>query len=219
MVRHPAKYTDKFIPIFADLLKGKKKIIDPMAGTGKIGKIKECGFQGIVYANDLEFEWIVQAKDNNCDVFSMYDAAKMRYNDKEFDGICTSPTYGNRMADSHIAKDNSKRNTYTHTLGRMLHDENTGKMQWGEKYKNKHIEIYKEFHRVLSDDGIVIINIKDHIRKGKIINVSDFHKSTLESIGFVLIDSIEVPVNSLGFGANGSVRLPYENIYVFRKML
>lgn len=137
MTRHPAKYTDKFIPIFAEMLVGRQKVLDPMAGTGKIGLIKDYGFEGAVYANDLEFEWVVQAKENKCDVFSMYDAGAMRYEDGEFDGICTSPTYGNRMADHHNAKDSSKRNTYTHAIGRKLHEENTGKMQWGETYKKK----------------------------------------------------------------------------------
>lgn len=131
MVRHPAKYSDKFIPIFAELLKGRRKVLDPMAGTGKIGLIKDYGFEGVVYANDLEFEWIMQAKDNKCDVISMYDAGNTKFEDEEFDGICTSPTYGNRMADHHNARDGSKRNTYTHAIGRQLHKENTGKMQWG----------------------------------------------------------------------------------------
>jgi tRNA G10 N-methylase Trm11 len=217
-VRHPAKYTNSFLPIFAEILKGKRKIIDPMAGTGKIGKIKEFGFEGIVYANDLEFEWIVQAKDNNCDVFSLFDAADLKYRDKEFDGICTSPTYGNRMADSHEAKDESKRNTYTHSIGRKLHEENTGKMQWGEKYRNKHKDIYKEFYRILEDEGIFILNIKDHIRKGEVIGVSEFHKELITSIGFKLIKKIVVPVNGLGYGRNGSVRVDHENIFVFSKV-
>ena len=30
-IRHPAKYTDSFISIFADLLKDRKNILDPFA--------------------------------------------------------------------------------------------------------------------------------------------------------------------------------------------
>jgi len=216
--KHPAKFTDSFLPIFSELLQNTSNVIDPMAGTGKIGLIKEHGYKGVVYANDLEFEWISQAKDNGCDVFSMFDAAKMDYQNESFDAICTSPTYGNRMADSHNARDSSTRNTYTHTLGRKLHEENTGKMQWGEKYRVKHTEIYVELRRILKTNGIFILNVKDHIRKGEIIQVSDFHRNLIEKNGFTVEQHIEVPVRGMRFGENGKVRVKYENIYVFRKM-
>lgn len=34
-MRHPAKFTDTFLPIFYDFLKDKKRILDPFAGNGK----------------------------------------------------------------------------------------------------------------------------------------------------------------------------------------
>jgi len=61
------------------------------------------------------------------------------------------------MADHHNAKDSSKRNTYTHCLGRKLKEENTGKMQWGHLYRNKHRKIYEEFIRVLKTNGYLIL--------------------------------------------------------------
>lgn len=64
----------------------------------------------------------------------------MPYKDTFFDAICVSPVYGNRVSDSHNAKDGSKRVTYTHMLGRKLTDGNTGCLQWGEKYKQAHQE-------------------------------------------------------------------------------
>ena len=84
-----------------------------------------------------------------------------------FDGICTSPTYGNRMADSHDAKDGSSRNTYTHKLGRKLDVNNSGKMQWGNEYKKLHTKAWNECFRVLKNDGVFILNFKNHIKKGK----------------------------------------------------
>lgn len=218
-IRHPAKFTDEFIPIFADILKTCNNVIDPMCGTGKIGLIKQYGFNGIIYANELEIEWLQQAIDNGCDIISSDDASNMRYSDRSFDAICTSPTYGNRMADHHNAKDNSKRNTYTHTIGRKLSEENTGNMQWGERYRQKHIDIYKEFYRILKSEGIFILNIKDHIRKGKIINVSEFHKNTIIDIGFTLIKEMKIEVDGLKFGTNYEKRIEYENIFVFKKIL
>lgn len=131
-IRHPAKYSDEFIPIFAEKLVGANKVLDPFAGTGKIGLIKQHGFNGKIYANDIENEWIELGRDK-CDVLSCLDAENLQdiYPMNFFDAICTSPTYGNRMADHHNARDGSKRNTYTHCLGRRLTDGNTGQMQWG----------------------------------------------------------------------------------------
>lgn len=56
-VKHPAKYTDTLIPIFADLLRDCPNVLDPMAGTGKIGQIKEHGYKGYIVCNELEPEW------------------------------------------------------------------------------------------------------------------------------------------------------------------
>ena len=39
--KHPAKYTNSFIPIFYSILKDCKKVLDPFAGTGKISEIKK----------------------------------------------------------------------------------------------------------------------------------------------------------------------------------
>ncbi len=129
LMKHPATYNNKFMPIFANLLKGYHNILDPFAGTGKIGLIKEHGYIGKITCNEIEEEWI-----NNCmypiDNWYVSDASNMNWaNDNKFDAICTSPTYGNRMADHHNAKDNSKRITYKHYLGRDLNVENTGKLQ------------------------------------------------------------------------------------------
>lgn len=216
-MKHPAKFSDDFLPIFADLLKDSPVVLDPMAGTGKIGKIKEHGYSGAIYANDLEIEWVSQSKENGCDIFSIDDAANLKYKEGYFDAICTSPTYGNRMADSHNAKDGSKRNTYTHTLGRKLNKENTGQMQWGEQYREKHVEIYKEIYRVLKNGGILILNVKDHIRKGEVVEVSKFHQDLLSSLGFELQQHLKIPSKGNRFGAHSKLRVDHENIFVFIK--
>ena len=40
-MKHPAKFTDSFIPIFAEKLQRCETILDPFAGTGKIAEIKK----------------------------------------------------------------------------------------------------------------------------------------------------------------------------------
>ena len=62
MEKHPAKYTDSFIPIFASKLQGVDVVLDPFAGTGKIGLIKEFGFNGKVFCNEIEPEWCFNKK-------------------------------------------------------------------------------------------------------------------------------------------------------------
>ena len=183
MIRHPAKYTDNFIPIFADLLSGTNSVLDPFAGTGKIGKLKEYGYSGKIYANEIEKDWLCE-NIHSCDFLTYEDAEFLQYPNSFFDAICTSPTYGNRMADHHVAKDGSKRNTYTHCLGKPLTDGNTGKMQWGMEYMEKHERIYTHLSSLVKADGLFILNIKNHIRRGQEVDVSILHENTLQMCGF-----------------------------------
>lgn len=178
-VKHPAKYADDFIPIFAEMVGSSKRILDPFAGTGKIGNIKKFGFNGFVYANEIEREWLCSTQ-NLCDCLTFEDAEFLDFPNGWFDAIVTSPTYGNRMADHHHAQDGSKRLTYTHCLGRPLNPENTGKMQWGDEYRQKHIRCYRHLVDLLASGGKFIINVKDHIRKQEVIHVTDFHVATLK---------------------------------------
>jgi hypothetical protein len=214
--RHPAKYTDKFIPIFAEMLKGRINVLDPFAGTCKISEIKKYGFEGKIFCNELEPEW-AEIGLGKVDSINVGDAEFLPYRDGFFESVCTSPTYGNRMADHHEAKDDSRRNTYRHAIGRPLSDENTGRTQWGNQYRDKHYRVWLEIHRVLADDGILILNVKNHIRKGEEVDVCGWHKETLLKIGFNLVEELDIEVTGLGFGTNADKRVPFEKIYVFKK--
>lgn len=217
-VKHPAKYTDTLIPIFVDLLRDCPNVLDPMAGTGKIGQIKEHGYKGYVVCNELEPEWITPTPPG-VDEVHIGDAEHMDWAlDGQFCAICTSPTYGNRMADHHNARDGSRRNTYRHTLGRPLSPGNTGMMQWGKEYRQKHVFIWIECKRVLRPDGLMIVNVSDHIRKGQVVRVVDWHVKAITSIGLLLIDKIPVETPRLRFGANSDVRVSAEWILVFLKV-
>lgn len=216
LVKHPATYTNNFIPIFAKLLLGCKNVLDIFGGVGKLALIKEHGFTGKVVCNELEREW-AETLAYNVDEWHIGDAANMVWAvSKSFDAICTSPTYGNRMADHHNAKDGTKRFTYKHFLGRDLNEANTGKMQWGENYRHKHIEIYKECGRVLKNEGLMIVNVSDHIRKGQVVNVVEWHKKALTNFGMKLIDEIKIETPRMGFGQNAKSRVQHECILVLR---
>ena len=214
-MKHPAKYTDKFLPIFAEILKDCKTVLDPFAGTGKISEIKKYGFTGKVICNEIEKEW---TGNTDVDKWHIGDAEKMEYlQDNSIDAICTSPTYGNRMADHFEAKDNSHRITYHHYLGKPLNENNTGKMQWGKKYQEKHKAIFGELKRVIKDNGILIINISDHIRAGEIIPVVGWYIYELENAGFKLKENIEVKTPRMKFGENRQ-RVDCESILVFNSV-
>ena len=216
-MKHPAKYTDCFFEIFAEMLQSASNVLDPFAGTGKIGKLKEFGFKGAIYANEIEAEWLAE-NEYNCDVITFCDAEFLQYPDGFFDAICTSPTYGNRMADHHISKDGSKRNTYTHCIGRQLSDGNTGKMQWGSEYMEKHDRIYKHLASLVKNGGLFVCNVKNHIRKGKEIDVKSFHEESLKKSGFQKTKEIFVESKGNGFGANADKRTTGEYIMVFQKI-
>lgn len=191
-------------------------MLDPFAGTGKIGKLKQYGYQGKIYANELEKEWL-EINEFNCDILTFQDAEFLDYSNEFFDAVCTSPTYGNRMADYFNAKDGSKRLTYTHCLGHQLTDGNTGKMQWGEEYRVKHEKIYSHLAELLKHNGIFILNIKNHIRNGKEINVKEFHKQCLLSQGLTLKEEKFIETPSLKYGENCNARTKGEYILVFLK--
>jgi len=187
-----------------------------MAGTGKIANVKKHGYNGMVVCNDLECEWIRDEK-HQWDIYLFEDASNLKYEDEVVECVCTSPTYGNRLADSYNRKDKSKRFSYRFNLGKKLHEENTGAMHWGEKYKNKHKEIWNEMKRVLVPNGIFILNISNHIRKGEEMMVSEWHKEYIESIGFKLIESHKIETPRLRYGANSKARVGFENLFVFIK--
>ena len=115
-------------------------------------------------------------------------------------------------------KEASKRNTYTHTLGHDLKPNNTGKVQFtGDAYKTLHKIVYAECLRVLESDGLVIVNISDHIRKGQQVPVVQWHKDTLTGMGLTLHDEQLVNTQRFGFGENREQRVKTESILILRK--
>ena len=221
MVKHPAKYSDVLIPILAEWLRDAANVLDPMGGSGKLAAIKAYGYRGRVICNDLEPEWAAAENVANgfaVDQWQHSDAAAMTWaEDATFEAIATSPTYGNRMADHHNARDASRRMTYRHKLGRALHAENTGAMQWGAAYRHKHTAIYRECLRVLKPGGLFVLNVSDHIRGGRRVYVSKWHLDTLREMGLTLRACRAVKTPRMRSGANARARCPAEFVFLFEK--
>lgn len=199
--RHPAKFTDSIIDVLQKELRPYRMILDPFGGVGKLHQVK---IRGKIICGEIEYEWARQGSD------LVHDALHLPFANETFDCICTSPTYGNRMADHHHAKDASRRTSYTHCLGHSLHPHNSGQMQWGEAYREFHRQVWKECDRVLKKFGVIYLNASNHIRKGQEIEVVAFHDEVLRDLGFVCGWSEQVQTPRHRFGANSDLRVSYE---------
>lgn len=209
MAKHPAKFSDGILAEFARWLPDGK-VFDPFAGTGKIHQLATTHRQ--TYGYEIEPEWAVMHPHTE-----IGNALSILYPAQFFDAIATSPCYGNRMADHHEAKDDSRRITYTHYLGRPLSEGNSGAMQWGQEYKNFHYRAWVEAIRVLKPGGRFLLNISDHVRDGHIAPVTAWHWSVLDQLGLRTIARIGVPTKRMRFGENHEARVKEESVIVFEK--
>jgi hypothetical protein len=93
----------------------------------------------------------------------------------------------------------------------------TGKRKSSLAYATKHKRCYVEMRRVLAPGRIVILNVSDHIRKGRVVRTTLWHVLAMKSLGFEVVEwhRVETPRNR--YGANGDKRVKYENVVVFRK--
>lgn len=206
-VSHPARYSAALLPVFADYLAPCRTVLDPFAGTGRIHELQQFGFETV--GVEIEPEWARLQPDT-----IEGNVLALPFGDAAFDAICTSPTYGNRLADHHNAADPELRRSYTHDLGRSLHEDNSGAMHWGDEYRAFHEQAWKECLRVLKPHGLFVLNIKDHIRAGERQPVSGWHVTTLCRFGLVLLEHTEVETPSMRAGSNSDLRGP-EYVYLF----
>ena len=214
---HPAKFSDVILETIYPIVKDCKRILDPFAGVGKITHLKDMGYKGEIWCNEIEPEWAQQIE--NADGVIIDDVLDMSWAPNEcVDAIATSPCYGTRMSDHYNAKDNSKRFNYRQCLGRPLHINNAGRLQFGNKYCDFHEDAYEECKRILCNDGLFVLNISDHIRKSKQIAVSAWHCNTLITLGFQLLQAIKVKTPKMRYGQNANKRVSYEWVVVFKKV-
>jgi SAM-dependent methyltransferase len=216
---HPAKFSDPLMPVFQKIIDDfvldcpefLPAVLDPFAGTGRIHELKRCRTVGV----EIEPEWAEMNPRTMLGDATQLPGPWAGF----FDMVLTSPTYGNRMADSHTPgpNDTSTRITYTHKLGRPLHPNNTGQMQWGRAYKRMHMTAWLEAKRVLRPGGLFVLNIRNHYRAGELVDVSAWHYDVLVELGFEPVGLTEVPTPGMRYGANADLRVDHEDVWIFRK--
>jgi SAM-dependent methyltransferase len=208
--KHPAKYTDALISTFVKMLVGCDRILDPFGGTGKAFLLNRWYPDAEIHAVEIEPEWAAINPRT-----TLGNALELPWPDNYFDAICTSPAYGNRMADELI--DGYERITYTSKLGHKLHVDNSGAMQWGEKYRDFHIIAWREATRVLRPGGAFVLNIKNHIRNGEEKDVTGWHVDTLVSMGYEILEHQRIKTPSMRYGQNSKLRIDNESVIKLRK--
>lgn len=240
LVKHPAKYSKSVINLIhrevqrivnnGDL--GEWHVLDPFGGIGGIFDLHlmerdyEPGELTFKITNiEIEQEWAEAARchqryrgaHDSALHIDFFDYANHPSVQETFDLVIVSPTYGNRMADHHEARDDSKRNTYRHTLGRELTRGSSAGMQWGPEYRIFHHDAWEMVYKLLRPGGYFLLNVKDHIRQGVKQPVAAWHKATCENEGFQLRLSFECPVGGNRQGENHEVRVDHEKVYLFQR--
>jgi tRNA G10 N-methylase Trm11 len=205
-VKHPARFSSALLPVLAEAVEGFGLVLDPFAGTGRIHDLPN-----MTVGVEIEPDWARMHPDT-----IVGDATQLPFRAASFNAVVTSPTYGNRFADHHTARDGSSRRSYTHDLGRKLAANNSGAMHWGDAYRALHVAAWREVHRVLVADGRFVLNIKDHLRNHKRQRVTAWHVATLLDVGFDIVSCQPVAVSGMRYGANRE-RVGHELVIAFDK--
>jgi len=87
-----------------------------------------------------------------------------------------------------------------------------------KKYEDLHTKIWKVCVDALKDNGVFILNCKDFISSGTVMEVTQWHIKTLEGYGMSVVESIRVPSRGMRFGSNSQQRIDYENVICLQKL-
>jgi hypothetical protein len=229
LAKHPAKFSDSIVGQLDRLVRAEQRrlcrelwLLDPFAGVGRIHRLHREGKIATVGV-ELEPEWAACHSRTICaDSLAWMRGADVSEEPRArlFDVIATSPTYGNRMADDHDARDGSTRHSYRHDLGRPLSTGSSGGMPWGPRYWSFHAEAYRLMFDVLAPGGLLLLNVSDFVRHKAIVPAAMWHRGALAGAGFVESSGEQprlVETRRLRYGENHDARAVAELIIRARK--
>jgi hypothetical protein len=223
LTRHPAKFSEAVLDALHPLVRAEARrrgepvtVLDPFAGVGRVHQLATRN--GAVTTVGLE----IQARWAACHQRTIHTDAMqwMAMNEHPFDLIVTSPTYGNRLADHHDARDGSRRRSYTHDYGQALEDNNSGTLHWGPDYWRFHALAYSLMLRNLTPGGLLLLDVSDFHARKALVSATEWHRGAAMGVGFVH-GGRDVPVVTprlRGVGnAATAARAPHETILRLRR--
>lgn len=216
----PAPYSANVLRFIANsgMLPLRGVLLDPFAGTGRVHDLASATLRTV--GVEIEPEWAAMHPST-----LVGNALALDFADESFDVVVTSPVYGNRMSDSHNAKDESLRRSYTHDLRRLtgdperkLHPENSGTLYaWQKEYWRFHVRAWAEVRRVLKPKGVFLLNVSDCIRDGKRVPVVATHALVCAKLKFELLGKHPIETPRMRFGENHEARATAEYVLELRK--
>lgn len=217
LTKHPAKFSEAILEEIAQLVweyGPVTRALDPFAGTGRVHWLKLPFVVGV----EIEPEWTTMEPGN-----VVANTLALPFPGATFDAMITSPSYGNRMADAHYAKDGSRRRSYTHDLRastgdpeRALHPDNSGRLQWGPAYRSFHERAWAEVLRTLTPGALIVLNVSNHIRRFQEQFVTEWHLEWFLDHGCYAEDLRIVKTDRLRDGENREARVDHENVFALR---
>lgn len=220
-------------------------VLDPFAGVGRARLESALGDAArIVQGVELQELWVVDPLTQQGDATDLwqFDAGQFdaiftspcygnRMADKhQANDPCKTcrgrgrlplqgPTAGSLECGQCKGSGKSRRNTYAHELRRQGSDLAEGSaagLQWGRAYRRFHQEFLDEAFRVVATDGLLVINMSNHLRPSGEQLVVEWWVNELIVRGVRLQEVRRVDTRRQRHGANGERRVDGEVIIVAR---
>lgn len=205
----PAKWTDRFDAVVSSPCYGSRMADHHEAKDS----CPECVGTGAIWTEDgcPDAPWLCPAcKDVACKCGGIGAAMKAHVSSC---GPCRM-----RRCKACGGSGLSRRYTYRHALGRMPSPGSAATLHWPSlDYQTLHKGAWAEAFRVLRPGGMVLVNVKNHLRGDVEQYVTEWHAATLREVGFVLGDLDRIPAPGLRHGANAGKRVTHEQIIPGRK--